>query len=370
MKVCHLTSAHPRYDTRIFVKECRSLVRAGHVVTLIVADGLGPTVRDGVSIVDVGAPKGRLDRMLNSTRAVKRAAKIVDADIYHLHDPELLPSGLWLKRRGKRVVFDAHEDVPRQLLDKPYLRPRVARVVSRVYAWFEHRVCARLDAVIAATPHIRERFSSVNRRCVDVNNFPTLEEFSAMPDPDRASRSVAYVGAISETRGVREMLQAMGLTKGTQRLELAGRFAPQELRAELEATAQWGHVRFHGHLDRAAVRALLDRCFAGLVTLRPTASYVEALPVKMFEYMGAGLPVIASDFPLWRDIVEQHACGLCVDPLDPAAIAHALDALTDDPEMAATMGNNGRRAVESFFNWSHEEAKLLSTYKDLEQIKP
>src|SRR5262249_17527991 len=104
MKIVHLTSAHPRNDIRIFLKQCRSLVSGGYNVALIVADGLGNEVRDDVQIIDVGRPRGRIDRMLNTTRRVQQAAVSTMADLYHLHDPELLPIGLQLKRKGKRVI--------------------------------------------------------------------------------------------------------------------------------------------------------------------------------------------------------------------------------------------------------------------------
>ena len=120
-----------------------------------------------------------------------------------------------------------------------------------------------------------------------------------------------------------------------------------------------------GFVDRDRVRQVLSRSMAGLVTLHPIINYIDALPVKMFEYMSAGIPVIASDFPLWREIIQGDDCGLLLDPLNPAAIAHAIDYLVSHPEEAQRMGKNGRTAVETKYNWTMEEKKLLAFYDNI-----
>jgi glycosyltransferase involved in cell wall biosynthesis len=364
-RIVHLTSVHARYDTRIFLKECRSLARAGYGVSLVVADGLGDENRDGVQILDVGASGGRLNRMLRTTRRVLRAARALDADLYHLHDPELIPAGLQLKSMGKRVVFDAHEDVPLQILGKHYLAPAVRRLVSRTFAVFEGWACRRFDAIVAATPAIREKFSALYCKVVSICNFPLPGELQSDASPQSLRSDVCYIGGISEMRGIRVIVSAMEMVKSPARLKLCGVFTEPSVSAEVRRQRGWARVDELGFVDRVGVRDVLSTCLAGLVTLRASPNFVESLPIKMFEYMSAGVPVVASDFPLWRDIVLDSECGICVDPESPEQIARAIDLLASTPTLAHAMGEKGRTAIRNRYNWFIEERKLLDLYDSL-----
>lgn len=365
LRVVHLTSAHPRDDIRIFLKQCRSLAAAGYDVSLVVADGQGDDERDGVAILDVGKSGGRVGRMLGATRRVLKRALALDADIYHLHDPELMPAGLMLKRRGACVVFDAHEDLPRQLLSKPYLGRYLRGPIAALAGGFERFAALRFNAVVAATPTIRDKFRDFGVQVVDVCNFPMLGELEAALPWRSKSREVCYVGGITAIRGIREMIAAMGLSASNSRLNLAGTFFEPDIKAEVCRMPGWAKVNELGFLGRGKVREVLERSMAGIVTLPPTPAFLDALPIKMFEYMSSGLPVIASHFPLWREIVKGNDCGICVDPLDPAAIAAAIDRLVENPDLARRMGENGQRAVRERYNWGSEEKKLLALYAKL-----
>ena len=359
IKVCILTSVHCSFDIRIFQKEAKSLARAGYNVTLLSRHNKEEIVK-GIKIVPLPNPKNRIERMTKTAWVVYRKAVKIDADIYHFHDPELIPIGLLLKHHGKRVVYDVHEDVPRQILSKEHILGLFRKPVSAFIEALEAFSSKRFDAVVTATPFIDRRFSELGANTVNVNNFPIVSELnSAQNNWEMKEKAVCYVGGIARIRGAIEMVEAIGKT--SYGLLLAGGIETI-LEQKLMKLSGWSQVETFGFINRTGVRAVMARSMAGLVLLYPVINYRDALPVKMFEYMSAGIPVIASSFPLWIKILNENDCGICVDPLNVDEIADAIRWIVDHPLEAKRMGENGRRAVTEKYNWEIEERKILKLY--------
>ena len=358
---------HPRFDSRIYFKQCVTLANAFGSVILIVADGKGDETIKDVRIVDLGKNiGGRVQRIFAGWWRAYAKIRKLKATSVHFHDPELLPLGVMLRVLGLNIIYDVHEDLPRQILSKPYLSSIVRRPLAYIIEAIEWMASRLLSANVVATPFIANRFQT--SKTIVVHNYPILSEFQeadVVPYSDRAA-DFAYVGGLVYERGAREMVDAIGKMKMTKStLRIAGDFQDKKLRNELVKNKNWARVDYVGWLNREGISNLLREVRAGLVVLHPTKSYVESYPIKLFEYMAAGLPVIASDFPLWRSIIDDAKCGILVDPLNVDEIAGAMNWVLDNPLKAEEMGRNGRQFVEEKYNWHSEGKKLVSLYRNL-----
>jgi len=365
IKICHLTSAHVRYDIRIFLKECCSLTKGNFNVHLVVADNKGDELIENVNIFDVGKLEGRINRFLKTSNRVYKKGLKLDCDIYHIHDPELIPYGLKLKRKGKKVIFDAHEDLPKQLKSKPYLSKFFRVLLPYIFEKYERYAFKKFDAILGATPYISTKISKINKNSHNINNFPIIGELDNNQDWGTKKNEICYVGGSSIIRGIYQIVDAMEFVKSDVVLNLVGGFNQANILPKLKERKGWERVNYHGHVGRDEVSKIMARSKAGIVTFLGVPNHIDAQPNKMFEYMSAGLPLIASNFPLWKDIVTKNKCGLTVDPKDSIAIAKTIDSIVLNIEESSRMGLNGKNAVLKKYNWQQEELKLINIYNNL-----
>lgn len=364
-KICHMTSAHPPEDVRIFSKECVSLAKAGYDVYLV--EPGESCEKDGVHIVGVGQPSGgRLSRMTSFSKKVYRAALALDAELYHVHDPELLPYALRLKKRGKKVIFDSHEDVPADILEKYWISEPVRKFVSLFYARWEKHQLARLDGVISVTPHICDRLRKINPNTEMVTNYPIPEE--NLPAPKFQNRKIIFPGLVSRLWCLDTVIRAIEPIDGAV-LELRSGDPEGDYLKTLKALPGWEKVNFPGKISHSEVMHLMTECSCGvaLVQYCPNTGWKTGTlgNTKIFEYMMAGIPVVCTDFVLWKEIADGRHCGICVNPEDVEQVRQAIRFLLDNPEEARRMGENGRRAVQEQYNWKTQEENLLRFYKTI-----
>ena len=361
-RICHITTVHTTFDVRIFHKQCRSLSDAGYEVYLI-AKAETDQVRDGVMIKAVPPDGSRFNK---SIRALK-IARSIKAKVYHFHDPELLPVGVLLKiLTPAKIVYDVHEDVAKHALGKSWWSPwkrKVFAFVLNTVEWLSHWF---FDLIICAEDSYLSKF---HKTSVVIHNYPLLVEWNGSSSK---TTDLIYVGTVRRKRGIFEMIKAVELLIRRKRqvtLEVIGPFFPSELREETEEllvqTRLSKNISISGALDHRQIFEHIAGARIGLALLHPDSNYIHSLPTKMFEYMMFGLPVLVSDFPLWREIVEREGCGLCVDAQNPEAVAAAVQKILDDEKQTEQMGRQGRRAVREKYNWQIEEKRLIECYQNL-----
>ena len=367
MKIIHLTSVHDRYDNRILFKQCISIMKAGRDVSLIVADGRGDEIKDGVKIYDVGTSNGRLSRMVNTTQRVYKKAIENNADVYHLHDPELIPWGIILCNLKKKVIYDMHENLPKQIRDKSWIPVLIRNVISKMIAMLERIALKKFYVIFAELSYIKEYRWLENYEVV--LNLPIYEELINLPGLSKNIFTVGYIGGVSRNRGILIAVESiLQLRRKGYEIEL---LCVGNVSEEVESDSVFkkgileGWVQSTGRLSPQEGLSLIAGCHLGIAVLRPIGNYVESYPTKMFEYMSMGIPVLASNFSLYSQIIDKYECGLCVNPEDIEAIKRALVFFYDNSDKAKEMGYRGQRAVQEKYNWEIEAKKLLAFYDQL-----
>ncbi len=370
MKVCHMTSAHGQEDVRIFHKECRSLAQAGYEVYFV---SPGETYdKDGVHIAGVEkASGGRLARALYTARNVYLKALELDADVYHFHDPELLPYGLMLKRKGKAVIFDSHEHTAEQILEeKTWIPKPIRRIAYHSFCWYQKAVCKRIDYVITVTPHVYDYFHAFQPHTTIVTNYPIYRPLDHFPD--YSSKTVGFAGGVSAFWSHHNIIAALEKIDGARYI-LCGPGEEQYL-ATLKALPGWSKVDFRGLIPHGEVSAAMAQCSVGVALSAYRGCVVKGQGTlgntKIFEQMMAGLPVVCTDFLLWKQIIDEYQCGICIDPDSIDDIVSALTTLMNDPKMAETMGKNGHRAIKEKYNWDTQKDILLDVYNTMHNPPP
>lgn len=365
-KVCHISSSHSQKDPRIFNRECITLSEAGYDVTLIVPGGVSDS--NVINIIGVDKPKSRLDRMLKITNRIYKKALSVDADIYHFHDPDLLLFGLCLKRRGKKVIFDSHENYTELIKTKEYIPEFLRKIISRIYFAFETYICGKIDGVVGVSEKENgpSLFDGRSKQSAYVGNYPKLNEITKTIIDNTLDKGISYVGLISNNRGIEQTMDACH--------ELGIRFILGGVDVEgsgyidyLKKKESWNIVDYRGWADSDEKSKIYSESFAGvfLINVSNGSQMIESdnLPTKVYEYMASRIPAIVTKYPYSEKIVNKHEFGMCVNPDDYDMVKNTIKYLYENREQCNQMGIKGRKIVEDKYNWDLEKTKLLELYE-------
>ena len=365
--LCHITTVHRIKDSRILYKQCVSLVKNNNIVYLI-----GSYEKDvslnGVNIVALPFQKNRWKRMTKNTFFTLMKALRIKASVYHIHDPELIFCGFFLKLMGYSVIYDIHELVGEDLLTKNWIKPYFLRkVIEKLYKTIEFLVVKFYDAIILAeegyAPYFK-KYKSYQNKIHLVRNFPLpLQEkfcIDKKNPPDHRKKFI-YIGGLGAQRGIKEIIQAISFVENAE-LWLLGSWESNACFEECKALPGWEKTCYFGECSPQEVSNYLSKADFGVCILKNEKNFSTSTPVKSFEYMLFGLPMIMSDFPLWRRYYEN--CALFVNPSDIKKIGKYMNKLLKNNNLARSMREECLQKVENF-SWVHEEKKLLEVYKKL-----
>ncbi|WP_022906167.1 glycosyltransferase [Curtobacterium sp. B18] len=361
--IVHVSSAHPWVDNRVHLREAAAGVAAGRRVQLIAVESDLRAPRTGVDVVCIPRRR-RVRRMVLSTVQALRLALRSGARVVHLHDPELIWTIPVLRLAGRTVVYDAHEDLPDQVWGKDYLSHR-QRAVFAALSHVLLRVAGTANRVVAATEWTGRRFPA--DRTVAIHNFPLerAEDSAQRPLADRAP-IVAHVGVLSRDRGI-DVISAAAVHDAFPadwRVEMVGSIDAATDTSVLRGAEATGRVRHRGVVGPMEARDLLLDARIGVVPFRRTPVTDQIFPTKLFEYLAAGLAVIATDVPLWRRLLDGVGCVTFVPADDPGAIAAAVRRYAEDPELLAAHGAEAKAAAARF-SWAREADRLTAVYDEL-----
>jgi glycosyltransferase involved in cell wall biosynthesis len=342
---------------------CSSLSAEGYDVYLLVMDSLADEVKNGVKIVSAKyVPKNRFDRLINSRRRLLHKALELNCDLYHLHDPELMPLAVKFKKCGKKTIFDSHEDIPGQLSEKTWIPKCLRKAVAKLYEQYEKWTLKRISGAIGARESDRGRFSKYNKNVAVITNYPIITPMG--DNTHKSPRTFSYAGGVSPQWNHDIVLDALSEVDATY--DLMGK-AEEAYLSMLQDKPAWSKVKYRGKVPFAEASIHILQSVAGLALLQYGANtnwhQGNLANTKLFENMLAAIPVICTDFEIWKAIIDEYKCGICINPRDKEALVQAMNWVLTNPDEATAMGQRGRKAVETVYNWDTQKTKLLELYR-------
>lgn len=381
MKICHITTVHNLFDTRIFYKECLSLHEENYEVYLIaVNDSFLQNEVLGIKLINLNKPKNRIDRMIRINLMAFIHAIKLKAKVYHFHDPEFIIFAFLLKLINRcKVIYDIHENYSEEILIKDWIPSKFLRkIISKSFDFIERILVKKFDALILAEEVYYKRFQNLNEKVIFIFNYPLLNNLNISFKKFNKNKdhfNLIYSGFISEDRGIWNILKSFKILlekRKDVKLFLVGYFTNLNLLKKVK------HYLIDNKIDKFVIliggdkfikREKIDRIYKfmdlGLVVFPYIKYYYEKLPTKFFEYMMFEIPIIASNYFRWKEFLEKNECGIAVNPDNYYEIAEKIDKILSDINLLKRMGSNGKSLVLEKYNWNIEKEKLISLYKEL-----
>ncbi|MDO1604835.1 glycosyltransferase [Lactobacillus sp. YT155] len=376
-QIMMISSVHVWFDTRIFFKEAMSLANNGFEVdfSAIEAENKQTDIPNQENLtVNILPRKSRLSRW-HYWRKFYQQFMNSNAYFLHIQDPELLIVAYFVKKKlGDKVqiIYDMHEHLPAAIKTKTwipkFMRERFSRIVSSV----EKKLMKSCDSTLFAELSYKDNYQDMELDSVDILNYPQYQpdEFTLSHSADNIAFTLVYVGALIEQRGLYEMIdlidELVNKRKVIVQLNLVGQINenPDRLKEYIAQRNLNDFINLLGRKPYSQIWKIYHESDLGLCLLQPTPNNLNSQSTKLFEYMAAGLPFIASDFPAFHRICEEFKCGIDFDPTNSELMADWIVEFMADEALRIQMGQQGIKAFQEHYNWQIEEKKLIQLYED------
>jgi len=368
--VCHVISGYYRNDPRIFQRQCKSLKEVGFSVCILTNDNQPEEDLEGIPIYSTKNYWSNRSRILLFARKqfFKRAIEI-NADIYQMHSPELLSLGIALKRAGKIVVYDAHEDLPKHIIEKDWLPRFTRKPLSFLVEKYMNYILRSYHAIISPHSHVVDNLMKINSKTTLITNFAKvlpIKEIS-LKEYTQRNQIICYSGTVYLHSNQIPILDSLKELPDIT-YNIAGYCTPSYLEV-LSNHEAYNQLNYIGRINWTDLNEFYNKARIGVVVIDYKMNLggkrgTHAVN-KIFEYMEAALPIICSDYDLWQEIIDEYECGICVEPGNVKQMTEAIVFLINNPEEAYIMGQNGRKAVHNKYNWNTQHEVYVKLFETL-----
>ncbi|WP_251860923.1 glycosyltransferase family 4 protein [Clostridium sp. Marseille-Q2269] len=364
MKICMLTSGHDVFDNRIYYKEILSLKKLYKDIYLIAPGYKDFITNDGIVVKCFPPRKNWRDR-IRPMKDMFNIAKSLQADVYHAHEPDSFQVATKLKKNlNCKIIYDSHEYHPEAFAEHfGFIKSPMKKLIYL----YEKSLGKKADYIITVNKLLVNKFKKYNLNVELIPNYPVLKDKEFMKEKVDKPTFI-YVGGLRQDRGILKILEAIQLVEKQKcKYIFVGPFETKEFESRCckfkEKYLKSEDIVFTGKISHVEVFDYLKKANAGFVILQPDNwRYVNAEPIKLFEYMSSKTAIIGSDFPMVRNIVEESESGLLVEPTSPKDIAKAIERISNNLENTKIMGEKGYLKVKEQYNWLVCQKRLLNIY--------
>jgi glycosyltransferase involved in cell wall biosynthesis len=360
-KICHFSTAHNANSSRLFDMQCKRLSKAGYDVTLIALEETKKTI-EGVKIISFPKTKYRFYRVTLLVFYMLYKTLRQKSNLYHFHDPELFIVGYILKLLGKKVIYDVHEDLPKQIFNKTYIPKKLVRIISKISEILENFFCKRFDGILTVVPSLKKRFLKINKNTILFRNFPDIHLIDNAKKfyKNHNTFSIIYPGSLSKDRGIEDAINIVELYKGKVKLILAGSWSSQAFEKYCKELNGWKYVRYIGRTSPKKIYSYIKSADLGIHLIHDFPTSRIGYPMKGFEFMACELPFLMSDIGHNRKLFNE-VCEF-VKPGNVKDIKNKIDYLMNNRKKRIKLGRKGRKKLIKSYNLDIEFEKLIKLY--------